>query len=312
MAALSAETIDKILWISGTVGPSSQNELSAVLDSYMKGLGDGVPTLDLSNVKYFPSSAAKALLISAQDIQSKGRKLKVRSSLAVAQTLNMLGAQSWVEIEACAKPNPIPAAPEAEEPVVVPVRPPEVRGDGKGSQVRLKAVTASEAESSVSMRKGDSGTQLTPGQKKERFIHDGKTDSYQPKIHITRPDESNLRGTPAIKPGSSGSKLPAIPPAETSAAAVALRQAKAKEDDEVMELANERAATPLARPDEDLPENLMVLHKLLILQTYTFNFGDFSLTGKVLTRVGGPWILIDQHGSRRWLNLNHLRSIDVL
>lgn len=311
MASISAETVDNILWVTGTVDRSSQQELGGVLDGYLKSLSGSPPIVDLSNVKYFSSSAAKALLVSAQDIQAKGRKLRIRSSLAVAQTLNMLGAQSWVEIEACPKPNPIPAVVQEAK---ASAKSMEAAQSSAGSTRTvtplpgtLKGLSSQQLDDSISVRKGDSEKSLTPAESKEA------SEGYRPKVHI-KPVEPVTRVPVSAPSASSGSspRLPAIG-GETTAAAAAIRAAKEKEEEEIHQLAYERAGQPLARIDEELPEKLLILRKLLILNTYTFTFtGGNQLTGKLLTRLGGSWILIEQHSSRRWINLEQVCSIDIL
>ncbi|GMV81965.1 MAG: hypothetical protein AMXMBFR7_31490 [Planctomycetota bacterium] len=313
MAAISAETVDHVLWVTGTVDRSSQQELGGVLDEYLKGLSGNQPVIDLSNVKYFSSSAAKSLLVSAQDIKSKGRKLKIRSSLAVAQTLNMLGAQSWVEIEACPKPNPVPAAMQDAKASSKSMEPASSSA-GTSRTVTplpgsLKGLTGQQLDDSISVRKGDSAQTLTAAESKEA------SEGYRPKVHI-KPVEQVTRVPVAAPASASGSspRLPAIGGGgDTTAAGAALRAAKEKEEEELHQLAYERAGQPLARIDEELPEKLLILRKLLILNTYTFTFtGGNQLTGKLLTRLGGSWILIEQHSSRRWINLEQVCSIDVL
>lgn len=312
MASISAETVDNILWVTGTVDRSSQQELGGVLDGYLKSLSGSPPIVDLSNVKYFSSSAAKALLVSAQDIQGKGRKLRIRSSLAVAQTLNMLGAQNWVEIEACPKPNPVPAVVQDAK---ASAKSMEAAQSSAGSTRTvtpvpgtLKSMSDHQLDEAISMRKGDSEKTLTPAQSKEA------SEGYRPKVHI-KPAEPVTRVPVSAPSASTGSspRLPAIGSSDTTAAAAAIRAAKEKEEEELHQLAYERAGQPLARIDEELPEKLLILRKLLILNTYTFTFmGGNQLTGKLLTRLGGSWILIEQHSSRRWINLEQVCSIDVL
>ncbi len=56
----------------------------------------------------------------AQDTEAKGTKLKVRSSPPVLQTLNLLGAKSWIDIETCPKPNPKPQATATPAPTPAP------------------------------------------------------------------------------------------------------------------------------------------------------------------------------------------------
>lgn len=113
MPALDAERIGETLWILGNVDRSMEKDLSTVLEKYVKDIPAEKQLVDMTNVSYFASSAAKVLIGFAQETEAKGSKLKVRSSMPVMQTLNLLGAKTWLDIEASKEPNAKPASPPA-------------------------------------------------------------------------------------------------------------------------------------------------------------------------------------------------------
>lgn len=113
MPALDAERIGETLWILGNVDRSMEKDLSTVLEKYVKDIPAEKQLVDMTNVSYFASSAAKVLIGFAQETESKGAKLKVRSSMPVMQTLNLLGAKTWLDIEACKEPNAKPPSSPA-------------------------------------------------------------------------------------------------------------------------------------------------------------------------------------------------------
>jgi len=90
------------------VDHSMEKDLSELLEKYQRDVLAERQLVEMSNVAYFASSSAKVLIGYAQEVEAKGKKLKVRSSMPVVQTLNLLGAKSWLDIEACTKPNAKP------------------------------------------------------------------------------------------------------------------------------------------------------------------------------------------------------------
>lgn len=77
------------------------------------------------------------------------------------------------------------------------------------------------------------------------------------------------------------------------------------------------AVTPsitLAEEDEDLQADWIVLKKLVIMRVYSFQIPGLKseITGKVISRIGGPWILIDTHGAKKMVNIAKAASIDLL
>ena len=119
MATLEAERVGDVLWIRGNVDRTMEKDLGQILDKYVKEVLPAKRVIEMSGVPYFASSIAKILIGVAQDTEAKGTKLKVRSSPPVLQTLNLLGAKSWIDIETCPRPNAKPQAapPPAPEPV---------------------------------------------------------------------------------------------------------------------------------------------------------------------------------------------------
>jgi anti-anti-sigma regulatory factor len=71
---------------------------------------------------------------------------------------------------------------------------------------------------------------------------------------------------------------------------------------------------PLVSDGSYLPEDLSILRTLVVMKTYSFQMMGVKteVTGRVLERVGGPWILIDSHGAKKMVNVRKAMAIDVL
>jgi anti-anti-sigma regulatory factor len=109
MGMLEAERIGDVLWITGNVMPSEEKALQQAVQEFVGQAKTPSRALDMYGVRYISSSAAKALLTLAQEAkEAGGGKLKVRSSIPVVRTLSLLGAEAYLDIEPCQKPNPKP------------------------------------------------------------------------------------------------------------------------------------------------------------------------------------------------------------
>ena len=98
MAKMSHEKIAEVLWITGNVDRSMESDLGRALEQYVKDVPAEKRVVEMSGVRYFASSSAKILIAIAQDLEEKGNRLKVLASPPVAQTLNLLGAKSWLAV----------------------------------------------------------------------------------------------------------------------------------------------------------------------------------------------------------------------
>lgn len=280
MPALEAERIGETLWIVGNVDRSMEKDLTTALEKFVQDVPPAKQIVDMTNVAYFASSAAKVLIGVAQDVESKGAKLKVRSSMPVVQTLNLLGAKSWLEIEPFQKPNPKPASPPPSAP--------------KTSAMNIAPASRT------------SGTGIQPASKPA--ANSGSAASYVPTVQL-KPDTP--KSNTALSPKSPSSGITTINKAGSSGIRAAVSGASAAE--EAAAGAADRAGTLLIEDDQELDPEYGVLRELIVMATYTFHFsagGD--LTGKVLDHIEGPWILIDTRGARRMVNISHVSSIDIL
>lgn len=105
MAKMSHEKVAEVLWITGNVDRSMESDLGRALEQYVKDVPAEKRVIEMSGVRYFASSSAKILIAIAQDLEEKGNRLKVLASPPVAQTLNLLGAKSWLDLEVFRQPN---------------------------------------------------------------------------------------------------------------------------------------------------------------------------------------------------------------
>ncbi|MBI3827947.1 MAG: hypothetical protein HY291_00415 [Planctomycetes bacterium] len=282
MPALEAERIGETLWIVGNVDRSMEKDLTTALEKFVQDVPAAKQIVDMTNVAYFASSAAKVLIGVAQDVETKGAKLKVRSSMPVVQTLNLLGAKSWLEIEAFQKPNPKPASPP----------PPATKTSATGLMPASRS----------------SGTGIQPANKPASAANSGSAASYVPTVQL-KPDTP--KSNTALAPKSPSSGITSIAKAGTSGVRPAVSGTSSTDD--AAAGAAERAGALLIEDDQDIAEAYGVLRELVVMATYTFHFTAGSdLTGKILDHIEGPWILIDTRGARRMVNISHVSSIDIL
>jgi anti-anti-sigma regulatory factor len=232
---LEIERVQDTLWALGSVMPTEEKNLEEALRKFMQEVKSPTRVVDLSNVRYISTSAAKALLSLAQDLKG-GTKLSVRVSLPVQRTLNQMNGEQWLEMEMYQKPSPRPNAPPA-------AATDETAPAGDHAEVR---------HSSVGL---------------------------------------NAPGTSAFR---------------TSSSSVSSELAMAE--------ALGRANQPLVAPDAPLPDELAPLRRLLIMQTYTFHVGGTrsEITARVLSHLGGPWIMVDAHGARKYIKILQVGVIDLL
>jgi anti-anti-sigma factor len=275
MAILEAERIGEVLWVTGNVMPSEEKALQQAVQDLVDHVKTPGRALDMSGVRYISSSAAKALLSVAQEAKESGGKLKVRSSIPVVRTLSLLGAEAWMDIEPCQKPNPKPASS----------RP------GKDSNLTMAVGGAPQKDSHSRIGLPEGGASAPPA---EGSIQAQLADSGM------APRPAGMRSSVGLnQPGSTAVRVPH--------GASAVEQA-------AMANAQARAGLPLVAEEIELPEDLSVLKALIVMRTYTFQLpgAKNDITGKVLSRVGGPWIMVDSHGARKMLNVRHVAIVDIL
>ena len=115
--ASTFEILNGILFVTGSLDRASDQELAQALEKYGQTVAPASRVVDMSNVRWLAPTGAKALIAAGQETAEKGGNLRVMASRHVLQTLNLLGAKSWLSIESCMSPNPRPAG--AEQPVVI-------------------------------------------------------------------------------------------------------------------------------------------------------------------------------------------------
>ncbi|HEY3321793.1 MAG TPA: hypothetical protein VGP72_15090 [Planctomycetota bacterium] len=105
-----------VLFITGNLDRATDNDLKQALEKYGKTAPKEEWIVDMSNVKWLAPTGGKELINAAQEANDKGARMRVMASRHVLQTLNLLGAKTWVSIESCMTPNPKPGAEEKPAP----------------------------------------------------------------------------------------------------------------------------------------------------------------------------------------------------
>jgi anti-anti-sigma regulatory factor len=284
MSMMLIENADGVLWLSGNVMPSEEKRLNDELRQYIKVTSKDARIIDMSAVKYISSSAAKTLLTVAQEANARGGKIKVRSSIPVVRTLSLLGAETWCEVEPCREPNRRPGQTSVSSSRIVAVTPSVQKSD---SNPRIVAVDPSVA-------KRESNTNLTP-------VSSSVSD-LPPTLDDMEVKEALSERKSTVGLNAPGTSIVRHSIGQTGPEAALVAGAAA------------RAGLPLVNEDAELQEDLAALKKLVVMKTYTFQMPGMKsdITGKVLARVGGPWILIDTHGAKKMLNIKQVTIIDIL
>ncbi|HYG76206.1 MAG TPA: STAS domain-containing protein [Planctomycetota bacterium] len=150
--AATFEIINGVLFVTGSLDRSSDDEFTRALEKYAESTAAANRVVDMSNVRWLAPTGAKALISAGQDASEKKGQLRVLASRHVLQTLNLLGAKSWLQIESCLTPNTkpgadapaAPAKPAAEAPAASPAP----QASGVAAPVGLAAAEAPPASSS--------------------------------------------------------------------------------------------------------------------------------------------------------------------
>lgn len=116
------EIANGILFITGSLDRGSDNDLAQALEKFAQATAPDNRVVDMSNVRWLSPSGAKVLIAAGQEAGEKGGAMRILASRHVMQTLNLLGAKTWLSIESCLTPNakPVPEAPPAPAPVAAP------------------------------------------------------------------------------------------------------------------------------------------------------------------------------------------------
>jgi len=288
MSMLAIDSAEGVLWLSGNVMPSEEKRLNEALRQYIQQTGKHDRVIDMSAVKYISSSAAKTLLTVAQEASARGGKLKVRSSIPVVRTLSLLGAETWCDVEPCREPNRKPGATSVSNSRITPAT------SAKESNTRLSAAKHESSPKIKPVPGRESETQITP-------VTDGGDTSIPPPLEDDHKEVfTQRRSTVGLNaPGTS---------------VVRKSMNKPSSDDPLVASAAAKAGLPLVNEDADLSDDLALLKKLTVMKTYTFQMPGLKsdITGKVLARIGGPWILIDTHGAKKMVNIREAAVVDIL
>lgn len=57
-----------------------------------------------------------------------------------------------------------------------------------------------------------------------------------------------------------------------------------------------------------------MLKRLIVMKVYNFRIPGLAgeLTGRVVERIGGPWIVVETHGTRKYIDLRKVSTVEVL
>ena len=237
MANATWEIVNGTLLVSGSLDRSTDAEFQQALERYAQQVPAANRVVDMSNVRWLAPTGAKVLIQAAQEAQEKSGRMRVLASRHVMQTLNLLGAKSWLQIESCLTPTPRP-------------------GDTPPAAGPAEAAKAPEP----------AAAKASPA--------------------------AVPAATPAAEAGTGDEE-------ETAPAAVAETQ--------------RHVAGALAGPAEDLNGGGHLLRILRVNHRYCFYFlSSDQIIGTVRERIGGPWILVDTHGTRKIINLDTVRMCEIL
>ncbi len=105
------EIVGKLLFVTGSLDRATDPEFQQSLERLAAQVPPEERVVDMSNVHWLTPSGAKVLIQAGQDAIEKNGRVRVLASRSVVQTLNILGAKTWLTIESCLTPNEKPMAP---------------------------------------------------------------------------------------------------------------------------------------------------------------------------------------------------------
>lgn len=102
--------------------------------------------------------------------------------------------------------------------------------------------------------------------------------------------------------------MPRVPPVPSS------RAVRPAENQTLVLPEGPPAGTPLVGEKDELPDELSVLRKLIVMKVYNFRIPGLAgeLTGRVVARIGGPWIIVETHGAWKFLDMGKVSTVEVL
>jgi anti-anti-sigma factor len=297
------ETANGMLVVNGSLDRAADSDFTSALEKYCQETPADKRCVDMTQVRWLAPTGAKVLIQFAQETLDRNGKLRVLASRHVFQTLNLLGAKSWMNIEVMHLSRQIstlqpaqasaahaeapaslsaPEAPQAEAPAA---SEPESGGETFGS-----------SDLSLDMDLLGGMTSSAPAASSAPVTPAASTPGASGGASIGFIPPALPRTVPAPKHGgSTSSALPAVRPGASAPAAAA------------------SAPTILAGPLEDLAGAAHLLRVLQPGRRYIFHFGlGEGFTCIVKERLGGPWIIVDVDGVKKWVNLELLATCEPL
>ena len=280
---LETERIGDVLWITGAVLPAEEKAFQDAITEFVGEVKGAGRALEMSGVQFISTSSARDLVAIGQQAAEGGAKLKVRASLQVFHRLNALGAGSWLDIETCHKPNPKPSGPYSPPPgrkdssiKIIPVS--LAPGTKESAKPAKPAPPSAPAAAAAAVAAAAAAAEITVRPVEPEHVSS---------VGLNRPGGSAITRAPV-----------AGPPAEQA----------------LLASAQARAGQPLVADDAEVGEDLALLRLLVVMRTYTLQIpaAKQDITGKILARVGGPWILVDSHGARKIVNMRLVAVVDIL
>jgi hypothetical protein len=278
---LETERIGNVLWITGAILPAEEKTLQEAIRRFVDEVKGPGRALEMSGVQFLSASSARELVAIGQEVAEGGEKLKVRASLPVFHRLNALGAGTWLDIETCQKPNPKPP------------RLPTSPIGKRDSSPRLPAATPLTGAK-------ENGKPPMPAPPPTHGVTAPVSGGPTQEVTVHPVEPEHVSSVGLNRPG--GSAIGRAPVAGSPAEQALLASAQA------------RAGQPLVADDAEVGEDLALLRLLVVMRTYTLQIpaAKQDITGKILARVGGPWILVDSHGARKIVNMRLVAVVDIL
>jgi len=108
----SFDIVNGVLFVTGSLDRSTDQDLVQALAKYARAVPAPDRVVDMSNVRWLAPTGGKALIAAGQEAATNAGSIHVLASRHVLQTLNLLGAKNYLNIESCQTPNPIPGTAE--------------------------------------------------------------------------------------------------------------------------------------------------------------------------------------------------------
>jgi len=287
------ETANGILMVTGSLDRGSDGDFNGALEKYCASTPPDQRTVDMTHVRWLAPTGAKVLIQFAQETLEKSGKMRVLASRHVFQTLNLLGAKTWMNIEV------IHVSGNRQSGIV-----PTHHEESKAEPAPAAAAPA-KVEESMGLGGAIGDLSLDPNLLEPSPGLSPVFDFIPPALPSAKSADHSAPHVPAVAPktvpapkssGQTSSSMPAV----RAAAPVAVPVAAA-------------TSGALAYPLEDLAGAAHLLRMLHIGKRYIFHFGmGEGFSAIVRERVGGPWITVEVDGIRKWVNLELVATCEQL